>query len=319
MKKIASIFLGLSLGVSISMAQTYEWTAGQLGGGWYTMAAGLAKIIQKDNPDIKIKVVPGGGTTNPSKVQKGKSQLGLGLDTILFLAANGKDIYRNKHNDISMIGMGLSDIIFHVIAAKDAKYNNLGDLLKNGKNEKIAVTKPGSSDEKIFSWIMKYYGTSYRDLKKRGFRIVYGNYSENASQYKDGLVDYVIVNLGVPGAAVIDMLISKDGKLLDLPDDLLANLKKEWGYNKGKLVAKTYKGQNKDVVTGVMSTAFFVSNKLPEDMVYKMTKAICENESQLENIHSSMKNFSCKKAFVNSPIPLHPGAKKYYKEKGYIK
>ncbi len=86
-------------------AETFEWTSGQLGGGWYTMTAGLAKFIEEAHPDIKIKVVPGGGTANPSKVNKGKSQFGLGLDVLAFLAVKGTDIYKGKpHTELMMIG-----------------------------------------------------------------------------------------------------------------------------------------------------------------------------------------------------------------------
>ena len=67
-------------GASAVQAETLEFTAGQIGGGWYTMASGMAKIIMEANPDIIVKVVPGGGTANPSKVNAGKSQLGMGLD-----------------------------------------------------------------------------------------------------------------------------------------------------------------------------------------------------------------------------------------------
>lgn len=319
MKKLGLIVSGICLSATLASAETLEWTSGQLGGGWYTMAAGMAKIIEKDNPKLKLKIVPGGGTANPSKVEKGRSQLGLGLDTVSYLAANGKDIYKRKHENISLIAMGLSDIIFHVIKGKDAKYSNIGDLLKNGKGEKIAVTKVGSSDEKIFSWIMSYYGTSYKDLKKRGFKVIHGNYSEISSQYKDGLVDYAVMNLGLPGAAVIDMLLSREGEITNLPEDLMVDLKKKWGYNKGTLPANTYKGQANSVSTGNMSTIMFANNRVSEDTVYKITKALCESESQLANIHGSMKNFSCKTATVNAPLKVHPGAAKYYREMGYIK
>ncbi|PHR72091.1 MAG: hypothetical protein COA66_07775 [Arcobacter sp.] len=319
MKKLNLLVSGICLSASLLSAETLVWTSGQLGGGWYTMAAGMAKFIEKNDSSLNLKIVPGGGTSNPSKVEKGKSDLGLGLDTVTYLAANGKDIYKKKHVNISLIAMGLSDIMFHVIRAKDAKYKNIGDLLKNGKDENIAVTKAGSSDEKIFSWIMKYYGTSYADLKKRGFKVIHGNYTEISSQYKDGLVDYAVMNLGTPGAAVIDMLLSRDGQITDLPKDLSSSLKKEWGYNTGTLGANTYSGQIASVLTGKMSTIMFARNSVSTNTVYNITKAICENEADLEKIHSSMKNFSCKTATLNAPLPVHPGAAKYYREMGYIK
>ena len=68
-----------------------------------------------------------------------------------------------------------------------------------------------------------------------------------------------------------------------------------------------------------MSTIMFARNSVSTNTVYNITKAICENEADLEKIHSSMKNFSCKTATLNAPLPVHPGAAKYYREMGYIK
>jgi len=284
------------------------------------MAAGIAKIIEKETT-VQLKIVPGGGTSNPSKVQKNKAQLGLGLDSITYLATQGKDIYKGrKHNNVALIAGGLSDTIFQVVRSKDAKFTNIGDLFKKGgKGTNIAVTKAGSSDEKIFSWLMAYYGTSYADMKKRGYKIIHGNYSEISAQYKDGLIDYAFVNLGTPGSSVIDMLLSREGIITNLPNDLMDSLKNNWGYNKGNLPANTYKGQDYVVNTGKMSTIFFANTNLSTNTVYNITKVFCENQSLLGNIHGSMKNFTCENALKNATIKVHPGAIKYYKEMGYIK
>lgn len=283
------------------------------------MTAGLAKFIEEANPDMKIKVVPGGGTANPSKVNNGKSQFGLGLDTLAFLARDGIDIYKGKpHTELMMIGGSLSDTLFHFVRADGAKLD-LKQLFTESKNVKIGVTKAGSSDQKIFSWIMEYYGTSYKDLKKRGVKINHANYSELSSQYKDRLIDYVFMNLGLPGAAVIDMLISRKGALQSLPETLMKDFTKSYGYNSGTIKAGTYKGQDNDVATGNMGTVILVAKSISEDAVYKVTKTICENESKLADIHASMASYKCATATKNATIPVHPGALKYYKEMGYVK
>ncbi len=319
MKKLFLVCVVSMMFQTAAFAETFEWTSGQLGGGWYTMTAGLAKFIEEANPGIKIKVVPGGGTANPSKVNNGKSQFGLGLDTLAFLAKDGIDIYKGKpHKDLMMIGGSLSDTLFHFVKADRAELS-LKQLFTEAKDVKIGVTKAGSSDQKIFSWIMEYYGTSYEDLKKRGIRVNHANYSELASQYKDKLIDYVFMNLGLPGAAVIDMLISRKGDIHSLPADLMKEFGSSYGYNSGTIKAGTYKSQKNDVSTGNMGTIILVGKSISEDAVYKITKTICENESKLANIHGSMASYKCATATKNATIPVHPGALKYYKEMGYIK
>ena len=319
MKKLLIICAAVLFMSSVGFAKTYEWTSGQLGGGWYTMTSGLAKFIEEANPDMKIKVVPGGGTANPTKVDKGKSQFGLGLDVLSFLAVKGKDIYKGKpHGDLMMIGGSLSDTLFHFVRADGATLS-AKDIFTKAKNIRVGVTKAGSSDEKIFSWLMSYYGTSYQGLKKKGVRVNHANYSELSSQYKDKLIDYVFVNLGLPGAAVIDMLISRPGSVQPFPADALAEFTKQYGYNPGTIPANLYKNQTSPVSTGNMATIILVNRKVSSGEVYKITKAICENEAKLGDIHGSMKSYKCATATNNATIPVHPGAMKYYKEMGYIK
>ena len=319
MKKcLITCIVVLSFCAAAAHAQTLEWTSGQLGGGWYTMTSGLAKFIEQSNPDLKIKVVPGGGTANPTKVDRNKSQFGLGLDSLAFLAKEGKDIYKGKpHENLMMIGASLSDTLFHFVKADRAKYT-LEELFTTAEDVRVGVTKAGSSDEKIFSWLMEYYGTSYKKMKKRGVKINHGNYSELSSQYKDKLVDYVFMNLGLPGAAVIDMLISRSGNVHPVPADAMDALHREYGYNSGTIKAGLYKNQDQAVSTGSMGTVILVNKSVSEDVVYRITKTICEHEAQLGEVHSSMVAYQCATAVKNAPVPVHPGALKYYREMGYI-
>lgn len=319
MNKLKISLLSLCLSANVASAETIEWTSGQLGGSWFTMSAGVAKIIETTNNDLRIKVVPGGGVTNPSKINKGRSQIGISVGPLAYLAGEGKDVYNNKpHDNISMIGMSLSDTKFHVVRAADAQYSNIGDLLTKGENQKIGITKVGSSDEKIFSWIMKYYGTSYAKLKERGFKITFANVNELASQYKDGMTDYVVLNTGAPNGGVIDMLISRDGEVSQLPKELLTHLKSTYSMTDTSIPKGIYKGQTSNSKTANSPAIILVSNSLSTDTVYKITKSICENQSKLPDIHASMSVFDCKTAVSNRPVPAHPGALKYYKEMGYI-
>jgi len=165
---------------------------------------------------------------------------------------------------------------------------------------------------------MKYYGTGYEDMKKRGVKINHANYVKLSNQYRDRLIDYVFVNLGLPGAAVNDMLTSRQGGIYPLPKSMMKDFGASYGYTPGIIKAGTYKGQSDDVATGKMGTVIMVNKSVSEDVVYKVTKAICENQARLTDIHDSMASYKCSTAIKNAPIPAHPGALKYYKETGYV-
>ncbi len=91
-----------------------------------------------------------------------------------------------------------------------------------------------------------------------------------------------------------------------------------YGYTPGIIKAGTYKGLNNDVATGKMGTIILVNKSVSKDVAYKVTRAICENQSKLEGIHKSMASYKCTTAIKNGPIPVHPGALKYYKKMGYV-
>lgn len=299
-------------------AQTIEWVAGQLGGGWYTMVTGMAKVVEESTPGLSVKVVPGGGTANPSKIQAGQSQLGMGLDIFAKMAREGTNIYQGKpHTKLMMIGQSFSDNYLHLIRGANAPLG-MEEIFKT-KKVNIGVTKAGSSDEMSFRFVMDYYGTSYDDMRKNGAKIVQGDYSELASSFKDGQVDYIFVVLGVPGAAVIDMSQGRKGSLIAWPEKLRTDFIQKYGYSPGEFPATTYPAyQTAPVPTIVMATTLMVSSDVPEDTVYKITKALCENTDKLPNIHASMSVFNCKTAAKVRPVPVHPGALKYYREKGFV-
>lgn len=313
-----SLVIAVSATLSLSAsAETVEWSAGQLGGGWFTMASGISNLIKDANPEITVKVVPGGGTTNPTKVDRGISQFGWGLDTFTYQASKGTVLYAGKaHANLAMVGMSFSDIFYHLIATKSAKYTTVKDLMENGKDVSIAVVKRGSSGEQAFRWIMDLYGTSYADLKSRGFKINHGNFSEMSSQFKDGQVDYVFVGSGLPGAAVIDMSQARPMQLINFSEDTLQQLNNKFGFLNSQIPEGTYKNVAA-ANTIKMATTLLVNKDVSVDTVYKVTKTLCENKQKLISIHNSMKSFDCAIAFKNAPAPLHPGAAKYFKEQGY--
>lgn len=112
----------LALGAATAArAQTVDWAAGQSGGGWFTMSAGLGKLMEERSAGITIKVVTGGATVNPDKIQKGEVQFGLGVDIFAKAAREGTLLYKDKpHDKLMMVGKSFSDSYLHFIRAKGA-------------------------------------------------------------------------------------------------------------------------------------------------------------------------------------------------------
>ena len=324
-KVIGPIFCLLALfgtlllpGCSGERPESMEWTTGQVGGGWYTMAAGLTKFIHRDNPGLSLKVVPGGGTINATKIQMGRSQLGWGLDALTYQAVRGTALYEGRpHPDVTMIGMSFSDIYTHFLHAEDAEHRSMQAIFTEAEDVNIGVTKAGSSDEKVFSWLMKFYGTSYGELRsERGFKINHGNIFELSSQFKDRQIDYLFINQGLPAAAVIDMSQARKLALLPFSDAVLDVLRDTYGLGRGILAAGTYAADHGDVQTIKMGTALLVHRQVSEATVYGIIRSLCKNRERLVTVHGSAAVFDCTLALESAPAGIHPGALRYYEEQG---
>jgi len=311
----AAVFAALASGAS---AQTVEWRAGALGGGWYTIVSGASKLLEDKNPGMSVKAVPGAGAANPTSVQSGQAQLGMSIDIFAKMARDGVGVYegRPKHDKLMMIGQSMGDTPYHFIRAK-GQTMEIEDLFKNGRNIRFGGGKAGATDEIALRWVMAHYGQSYDSLRARGWRFILADYNELASGFKDGQIDYVFFAQGLPGASVVDMATSREGELLQMPDGLLAGIKEKHGMGAGVIPAGTYpRFQARDVKVLNMQTTLITSSDAPEDLVYKVTKTLCDNEADLPKIHASLKDFKCATAIAERPVPVHPGAMRYFRERG---
>jgi TRAP transporter TAXI family solute receptor len=300
---------------------TLTWTAGSMGGGWYSQAGGFGELMTKKNTGISLKVIPGGGVQNVPLVNKGDCEIGWGLPPLVAAAAAGEDPYTEKYTNVRGIATDLGISYFHFLVADDSPYKTIKDVLTSKKPIRITVSVVGSSDEWVFRKVMAFYGTSYDKLKANGSKIFHAGYADQATQFKDKNVDVYFTFLGLPGAAVTEASIGRPMRILEWPDDLLQALSK-FNLGSGVIPAGTYpKAVNgdKDVKTATMSNCVIVNKNVPDDIVYTITKTICDNLEETKAIHPAFKVFDPSKAWDKIGAPLHPGAEKYYKEKGYIK
>jgi len=307
-------------GFGADKQKTLTWSAGGLGGGWYTMAGGFADIIHSVHNDIVVKVVPGGGTVNPALLNKKEVELGWGLPFMNFAGYNGEEPFESKLVDLRAIAGGMSMNYFHFYVGKDTPYKNLDEIFGQKKKLRIAISPAGTSEEWVFRKVLAHYQTDYKALEDAGFTFFRGNYSAQAQQFKDRNVDAVFTFLALPGAAVIEASVGRDLLLLDFPPALLASLGK-FGIVPGKIPVGTYpKVLNiKDVTTARSGSVITTHKDLPDDLVYRITKAINDNLDKVHKIHASLAPYQVADGITGTGIPLHPGAIKYYKEKGILK
>ncbi len=299
-------------------AQTYEMVAGALGGGWYTMATGLSAMIQEANPGLTIRVVPGGGLGNPTRVQNGVSQIGFGLDFLVSTAVKGGEPYRAPHDKISHIGVGYSPTEHHMLRRADGGPADMKAILTT-QGLRIGAPQSTSSDTLTLIYILRHLGTSFDKIRADGGRVVQGSYSDLAAAFTDGQVDYVYVALARPAAMVSEIQRGRrQGTLVAFPQDVRDHLSQTYGFSQGDIPAGTYPApmQTETVPVTTMDTVLVVPTTLPDEAVYRMVRTFIQNKDRLGAIHPSMAAFNPAVACKYPGAPIHPGAKRAFGEAG---
>ncbi len=316
------LLLGAGLAVpfirTASAQTTLEWVAGSVGGGWYTMAAGLSSLIREENPDLQIRVVPGGGLANSTRINNGQSQIGWGIDAFAASAVQGIEPYSAKHDKLRCLGTGYSPTEHHFLRHKGAGPEDMRAILTQ-RGLKIAAPQRSSTDEMTLQRILKFLGTSPDKIRAEGGRYLNGSYADIAAAYNDGQVDYLYAALARPAAIFTEIAQGRrGGAMVAFPQDVRDHLQKEYAYAQGVLPGATYPAlMTGDVPVTMMDSVILVHESVPDDVTYKITRTLIRNRGQrLISIHASMGAWNPMSSVAYRGVPLAGGAVRAFREAG---
>jgi hypothetical protein len=326
MKKSFGVFAAVGMFMALvvlplqAQQVTLTWTAGGAGGGWYSIAGGIATIVKEADPDIMIKVVPGGGLQNPAVVASKGAEIGWGLPFLNAAAYKGMQPFEKPLEELRALAGGMSMNYFHFYVDAESPLSSMDEIFGQKKKLRLAISQAGSSDTWVLERVLDSYKTSIPDLEKAGFTFLRGNYAFQANQFKDQNADGVFTFLAIPGAAVTEASVGRKLKLIDFSAGALKHLE-QFGITQGKIPAGTYEkaANTKDVVTAVAGSVITVHKDMTDELAYRLTKAFNDSSEKVRKVHSSMETYEIKDGPTGCGVPLHPGAVKYYKEKGIIK
>lgn len=299
------------------------WTAGQVGGGWYTQAGGFVELIKGKDSSFNIRVVPGAGIQNMSKLQQGETEIAWGLPPFIAASYNGQDPYKDKHPDMRLVMNGLGFVHIQVGVPVEYPANTVKDVFEMAKTKPITIgtTPPGGSDEWVMRKVFEFYKTSYNDVRNKGGKVILVSYSDLTTQYRDRNMDVFFANLAVPGAAIQEASLARKMKILPMDDDLIKFLESH-GLSRGAIPKGSYKdvvNNDKDIPTIAMANTIVANAKTPAEVVYQFTKVLLSDLNGVRKVHPAFKDFDPKDAVKLANVPLHPGAEKAYKEAGLLK
>jgi hypothetical protein len=321
-KKLLVAMLVLSLVVWVSAFNVATVQAAKkfvsIASGWvvgvyYPLAGAISNIAHKNLPDIKITVESSGASVaNAKLIASGDADMAILQNDISFYALQGvKPMFDKPVANIRGI-TSLYQEHCQIQARKDAKIAAVTDL----KGKRVCVGPLGSGTEQNAMQILEAYGMKFDDFAK----VERLTATESSDYLKDGRIDAAFYSVGVGAAVLVDTAITVDTVLVPVDGSQRDALMKKYPFFTKAVVPKgAYKGIEQDVPTVAVMAILAARAEMEETMAYQITKAIFDNIADIERAHAKGKELKLETALNGMSIPLHPGAEKFYKEKGILK
>lgn len=281
------------------------------GGVYYPLGGALSSIfdarISGARPSVQTTK---GSVENLNLLQQGKGEIALTLGNALALAWTGDADagFKGKLDKLRGIAAIYPSYV-QIVATKESGIKTLADL----KGKRLAVNARGSGTEINTRALLNAAGMSYKDLGK----VVFAPYEQGVEMMWNRQLDaaFALTGLGTP--ALREFANSHSVNVVEIPAGIIAKVGVP--LVRGVIPKGTYRGQDADVQTATVLNYLVTRADVPADLVYSMTKAVFDSTAELTKAHSAAAAIKLERALDGMPIPLHPGAQKYFKEKGLVK
>ncbi|MGZ5206244.1 MAG: TAXI family TRAP transporter solute-binding subunit [Caldimonas sp.] len=285
---------------------------GGTSGVYYPMGVALSQIYGKALPGDKVSVqATKASAENLNLLQAGRGEVAFTLGDSLSDAWRG-DADAGFATPLKKLRgiAGIYPNYIQIVASADLGIRTLADL----KGKRVSVGAPKSGTELNARAVLKAAGLSYKDLAK----VEYLPFGESVELMKNRQLDVTLQSAGLGVSALRDLAASMKIVVVEIPTDVVAKIG-DPAYLPAVVPANTYEGQTKDVAAIAIQNFLVTHEGVSTDTVYKMTKAMWENLDALVAAHAAGKAIRKETALKGMPVPLHPGAEKYYREAGMLK
>ena len=319
---VVSIVLALTLvlaGTSIAQQKKFfVISTGGTGGTYYPLGGILAQALTEKVPEVVTTAQAGqASVANCNLIRDKQIESAFVQSNVAYNAYAGLEQFKEKPAKNLRFIASLYPETIQIVARADAGIKTLKDV----KGKRVVPGDRGSGTEVDAQNVLSAYdlwdGKSYKGLAS----VDWLGFSGAAQRLQDKQADVAFITAGWPTAAIQELAISAKIIVVPIEEAKIKDLTKKFPFYSKIIIPKgTYKDQDKDVATITTMAQWVVGAEVPDEVVYKLTKALWETgAAKMANAHAQGKNVQIKTALAGMAIPLHPGAEKYYKEAGVIK
>jgi TRAP transporter TAXI family solute receptor len=313
-RRLGAIAGALAIAVAGAPAQAQDFInvlTGGTSGVYYPLGVAISKIftetIKGSRPSVQATKA---SVENLTLLQQGKGEIAFTLGDSLALGWAGDEEAGFKSKLTKLRGVtAIYPNYIQIVASKESGIRTLADL----KGKRLSVGAPKSGTELNARAILQGAGLTYKDLGK----VEYLPFNESVELMKNRQLDATLQSAGLGVSSLRDLATSVAITVVEIPPEVVDKVGAP--YVKATIPANTYGGQTEPVQAAAIINYLVTRSDLSDDTVYQMTKAVFDNLPELQAAHSAAKDIKLEDALKGMPVPMHPGAERYFKEKGVAK
>ena len=313
MKRLLFALIAGCACVTFAQAQQLRLTisTGGTGGVWYPMGGAMANVLSKSLPGASATAeVTGGSVDNIRLLATRKTDIGFSMVDSAYEGMTGTGKFKEK---VPMRTLAVvHPLVMHVVTAEGRGIEKMSDL----RGKRVSTGSPGSGTEVMAVRILEAYGIdATKDIVRERLSV-----SEAANALKDRKIDAFLHAAGVPLPAVTDVAATPGIKVMLIDHaDAVDAMSRKYGpiYARGSIPARTYGGQARENQTANVWGVLYVNESMSEKNAYDIVKTLFDKQPELVLAHRESANMTLENQTIGaSPVPWHPGALRYFKERG---
>ncbi|MBZ5487186.1 TAXI family TRAP transporter solute-binding subunit [Halomonas aquamarina] len=303
---VAASMLAVALPAS---AQQLSIATGGTGGVYYPIGGGLAEMINKHIEGAQATAeVTGASVENMGLIMRGDADLATALADTVYQAYTGTGDFEGRQVENTRALASIYPNAVQLVTLAESDIQSISDLA----GKRVSVGAPGSGTELNARAVLESNGISYRDFTPQRL-----NFNETADAIRDGDIDAGFWSVGPPTSSILNLAATRDIRLISLSDEEIANAQEEEAvFAPYELAAGMYDGMDEAVQTIGIPNVLVVNADMDEDLAYQLTQLLFEHIDELIAVHPAANDTTIEFTMNSTPVPLHPGAIRYFEEVG---
>ncbi|AQU83407.1 MAG: TAXI family TRAP transporter solute-binding subunit [Halomonas sp.] len=303
---VATSMLAVALPAS---AQQLSIATGGTGGVYYPIGGGFAEMINNHIEGAQATAeVTGASVENMGLIMRGDADLALVLADTAYQAFTGTGDFESRQIENTRALASVYPNAVQLVTLADSDIQSIADLA----GKRVSVGAPGSGTELNARALLEANGVSYSDFTPQRL-----NFNETADAIRDGDIDAGFWSVGPPTSSILNLAATRNIRLIGFSDEEIANAQEaEAVFAPYELAAGMYDGMDEAVQTIGIPNVLVVNADMDEELAYQLTQLLFENIDELIAVHPAANDTTVEFTMNSTPVPLHPGAIRYFEEVG---